>query len=166
MSEGALGLNYDWHPEQLTEIEATYLRILQQLAPLALSSGRVEQALSPEHRALWSAAHALDNLLELAFIPRNLDLTKADEDTRQALRRFILWRQFTPHPVGDSGSVDFPEDCVEESQLEVYHQHGHWFATWLKGGEQGANASECDLRELMAFDHRPEERRLILVEVP
>ncbi len=153
----------DLNPESLSFVEICYRRLIDRLA--TLPSCEMEPP-TQEQEALWLAACALSDLLELAYVPADLDLTQAnDEGTLAALGAFIRWRQFTPRPLGDPGMVYVPEHSAEECKLEVYYQHGRYFATWLKLEEAELDAKECDLRELVSFQHDEEDRRLTLVEV-
>lgn len=153
----------DLSPKNLSFVETCYGRLLEWLASLPSCE---EEAPSREHRALWSAASELSELLELAYVPADLDLTRAnDEYTIAALGAFIRWRHFTPQPMDDPGVIHVPEHSAIDCKLEVYYQHGRYLATWLKLEEAEPEARECDLRELLCFQHVKEDRRLILVEV-
>lgn len=153
----------DLSPESLSFVEICYRRLLEWLASLPSCE---EEAPSREHKALWRAASELGDLLELAYVPASLDLTRAnDEATITALDAFIRWRHFTPRPIDDPGGIDVPEHSASDCRLEVYYQHGRYFATWLKLEEAELSARECELRELLSFQHVEEERRLILVDV-
>ncbi len=151
----------DLSPERLSFVESCYRRLIDLLAPLPSC-----EVATREHKAMWRAATELGDLLELAYVPEDLDLTRAnDERTLTALDAFIRWRHFTPRPLGDEGMVYVPEHSAEDCKLEIYYQHGRYFATWLKLEEAELGAKECELRELMSFQHIKEDRRLIVVEV-
>ncbi len=118
--------------------------------------------IAEEHESLWNLTRQLDLLLDNARASLDLDLTGSDESVREALRDFLAWRCFTPHPLDDPGDVCVPTCTPEEAGLDVFFLHGRWLATWMCH-EESRDHPECELRELLVFE--PQAGRLQFVGV-
>lgn len=92
----------------------------------------------PLRRDVWQSVQALDDLLRSTrkatggFEPLP-DLTRNDEETRQRLYSLVVKERFSPYLLSDPGEIFLPARGPEEAGLEVYFQHGRWWATWLEG---------------------------------
>jgi hypothetical protein len=145
--------------ETAAELEGMRTRLLEMLAPLQ------RERPSPEHKAegspdfdkevlrqsLWTAAHALDQLLREEHAPVDLDLDRNNETAKQILYGFVTWEYFTAHALEDCGDITVPRYTPEESGLRVFFKYGRWFVTWLKL-EQDSSQPEGERRELLVFE--------------
>jgi hypothetical protein len=158
--------------ETAAELERMRLRLLEMLAPLQPEGPSREikaEGGSPDldeevlRQSLWTAVHALDQLLRDEHAPDDLDLDQNDEATKQILYDFVAWEYFTPHALEDSGDITVPRYTPEDSGLRVFFEYGRWFVTWLKL-EQDSSQPEGERRELLVFE-KDENGHLFLSEV-
>lgn len=88
----------------------------------------------------------------------NLDLSDFSEATRQALYDLVVWDNFTARPLdpqADHPDIWVPPYTPEEAELKIFHQHGRWFATWLRLDEP-EDAPEEQRRELLRLEPHPQ----------
>ncbi len=70
-----------------------------------------------------------------------------------------------PHdPRAVQPEVWVPPYTPEEAGLEIFYQHGRWFATWLKL-EEPEDAPETQRRELLRLDLDRMPEYLVYTEV-
>ena len=87
----------------------------------------------------------------------DIDLGKDDEATRQALYELVRKDNFLSEGV----DVWVPPYSAEEAQLQVFHLHARWFATWLKLEEPG-EAPEAERRELLLLEESAEQPGVLI----
>jgi hypothetical protein len=148
--------------DPLAELHASLMRMLTQLPP-----DRPQEAgaanLEKLRESLWAATQELDSALDDLRMPRELDLGKEDPTTARRLHDFLVWRYFSPHPVGDPGEIHYPGFTPEEGELKVFYLYGRWFCAWLKLDED-MSRPENDTREFLVI-YKEEDGRIVFGEV-
>ena len=89
------------------------------------------------------------------------------EVAREVLYKLVVQDNFTARPLdprADQAEVWVPPYTPEEAGLEVFHQHGRWFATWLKL-EEPEDAPETQRREVLRLDLDRMPEYLVYTEV-
>jgi hypothetical protein len=115
------------------------LGLLIEFENAGLGGGEADDpAAGPLRRDVWQCVQALDDLLRstrkvTGGIEALPDLTRNDEETRQRLYNLVVKERFSPYLLSDPGEIFLPVRGPEEAGLEVYFQHGRWWATWLEG---------------------------------
>ena len=81
-----------------------------------------------------------------------IDLSRSDEMTRQALYELVKKDNFFPGPPGAGDPDDrwVAPYTAEDARLEIFRLHARWFATWLKLEEPEA-LPEAERRELLVL---------------
>jgi len=88
--------------------------------------------------------------------PQGLDIHAAGEETRRALYDVVVKDNFMPQAQDDPEDAWVPPYTAEEAGLEVFFEHGRWFASWMKL-EEKEDLPEAARRELLVLDEDPAE---------
>lgn len=87
-----------------------------------------------------------------------IDLGQSDDATRRALYELVEKDNFSPP---DHADAWIPPYTAEEAELQVFHLHGRWFATWLKLEEPG-DTPEARRRELLLLEEMEEHPGVLI----
>lgn len=124
---------------EMEEFRDRLLGLLIDFENAGLGGEKDDPAVDPLRRDIWQGVQALDDLLRstrkaaAGGIEALPDLTRNDEETRQRLYSLVVKERFSPYLLSDPGEIFLPARGPEEAGLEVYFQHGRWWATWLEG---------------------------------